>query len=568
HITVPNDDDIAYIRISARLYSDGKLKFEKGNVATPYSQAPEDLGWSSTALVPTQQQRYLWKFEYIYYSDGSVEGTQPVNLSIAGADADTTGVTATISEIDSKANSLRADLTNVSNSLSNAASQLQAQAAAQADLTSRVSTVEETANGTKTTVTELAKTVDDNTDDITSITQRTSAVETDLSGTKATLSQVQTTANTTTANLASYQASNDQAVASLQSSLQTTDGNVSNLQTQVAAVPGQITSAVSAVEGKIPTEIGGRNLYALSNNNPIMLNHVSDFVQNVSIGEISFKVAGRDPYFGTIAYKNEAVGTLRGIKIPVKAGQNIAVWLTNELFVKNFVSYFGEDDKAVKDFKNYQTNKFVIPADELEGVSYVTFRFGLVQETQEVGSAHSTKIKVEYGNVYTDWSPAPEDTASQISSLSSQIQQTADGMTLLATKTELNTAKTELQSGITTATNKANSAQAKADSNAQTISTHTTQISALNTGLQAKVSQSDFDSLSGRVTSAESNLTATANQLSSQISSVNERIPTNAVGTNLYIESKSSAGFITVYSENLGNPSAANERTSDFIPVS
>src|SRR5699024_1889381 len=120
---------------------------------------------------------------------------------------------------------------------------------------------------------------------------------------------------------------------------------------------------------------------------------------------------------------------------------------------------------------------------------------------------------VEYGNVYTDWSPAPEDTASQISSLSSQIQQTADGMTLLATKTELNAAKSDLQSGITTATNKANN-------NAQTISTHTTQISALNTGLQAKVSQSDFNALSGRVTTAENNITAKANELSSKITSV------------------------------------------------
>lgn len=84
HITVPNNEDIAYIRISARLYSDGRVKFEKGNVATPYSQAPEDLGWSTTTLVPTQSQRYLWKFEYIYYSDGSVEITQPTNISIAG----------------------------------------------------------------------------------------------------------------------------------------------------------------------------------------------------------------------------------------------------------------------------------------------------------------------------------------------------------------------------------------------------------------------------------------------------------------------------------------------------
>lgn len=62
------------------------IKLEEGNVATPYNQTPEDLGWSTTTLVPTQTQRYLWKFEYIYYSDGSVKVTQPVNISIAGAD--------------------------------------------------------------------------------------------------------------------------------------------------------------------------------------------------------------------------------------------------------------------------------------------------------------------------------------------------------------------------------------------------------------------------------------------------------------------------------------------------
>ena len=43
-----------------------------------------DNSWSSNALVPTQSQRYLWKFERIYFSDGSVETVGPVNLSIAG----------------------------------------------------------------------------------------------------------------------------------------------------------------------------------------------------------------------------------------------------------------------------------------------------------------------------------------------------------------------------------------------------------------------------------------------------------------------------------------------------
>jgi hypothetical protein len=63
-----------------------KPKLEISEQPSEWSLAPEDLGWSTATLVPTQEQRYLWKFEYVYYSDGSVEITQPVNLSIAGAD--------------------------------------------------------------------------------------------------------------------------------------------------------------------------------------------------------------------------------------------------------------------------------------------------------------------------------------------------------------------------------------------------------------------------------------------------------------------------------------------------
>ena len=57
---------------------------EYAPVGSNWQQAPEDLGWSTDTLVPTQQQRYLWKFDYVYYSDGSVQVTKPVNLSIAG----------------------------------------------------------------------------------------------------------------------------------------------------------------------------------------------------------------------------------------------------------------------------------------------------------------------------------------------------------------------------------------------------------------------------------------------------------------------------------------------------
>lgn len=68
------------------------IKLEKGETVTPYSVAPEDLGWTTDTLVPTPTQRYLWKFEYIYYSDGSVEITQPTNISIAGVNGQTSHV--------------------------------------------------------------------------------------------------------------------------------------------------------------------------------------------------------------------------------------------------------------------------------------------------------------------------------------------------------------------------------------------------------------------------------------------------------------------------------------------
>ena len=68
------------------LNSKFNIKLEGGNIATDYNQVPEELGWSTATLVPTQSQRYLWKFEYIYYSDGSVEVTSPINVSIAGQD--------------------------------------------------------------------------------------------------------------------------------------------------------------------------------------------------------------------------------------------------------------------------------------------------------------------------------------------------------------------------------------------------------------------------------------------------------------------------------------------------
>lgn len=100
-----------------------------------------------------------------------------------------------VTEVNTKVDSAKAELTQAKQDLQAQASQLTAQASAQSELTERVSSVEKTADGTKTTVSELSKTVAQNSKDITSVTSRTKTVEDDLTSTKTTLSQVKTTAD-------------------------------------------------------------------------------------------------------------------------------------------------------------------------------------------------------------------------------------------------------------------------------------------------------------------------------------------------------------------------------------
>lgn len=344
----------------------------------------------------------------------------------------------------------------------------------------------------------------------------------DVTGIRNDLTATTTIANTTKTNLANYQASNDKAVANLQRNLQTANGNISSLKTKVEAVPGQITSAVSAVEGKIPTSVGGRNYIKNSE-----YRKTSIYVNDNQVQDEAFDIS-------TTFWQNSEVYSKK-IKLsfyyqpskPYDADREFPVYFRTAPWPSiGKVTYPANTTRLIK-YTIAMTNS--LPANFTANQIFIRFSSKLDKDRyHNIG-----KVMLEISDIFTDWSPAPEDTVSQISSLSSQIQQTADGMTLLATKTELNSAKTELQSGITTATNKANTAQSTAANNAKTISTHTTQISALNTGLSAKVSQTDFNTLSGRVTTAENNITAKANELSSKITSVEGKIPTSIGGRNL-----------------------------------
>ncbi len=355
----------------------------------------------------------------------------------------------------------------------------------------------------------------------------------DVTGIRNELSATTSTANATKTNLANYQASNDKMVASLKSSLQTTDGNVSNLQTKVEAVPGQITSAVSAVEGKIPKSVNTVNLikdtdkpftmgYGITNTTWdndkkwAYLDLTDPNVNTAKASEITpqgqfynFKPTKGMTYTQSIMIDTDATFNPNG------SARN--TWFTSQGHnpKKGYFEQLSDTTYRFWSTCTWQLEDIALRAfDWLDLHNVLDFR-----NSGTYLAFHKPKLTI--GNLPSDWSPSPQDYDDAITQVKSEIKQTADGITLLATKTELNNAKTELQSGITTATNKANTAQSTATNNAKTISTHTTQISALNTGLSAKVSQTDFNTLSGRVTTAENNITAKANELSSKISSLN-----------------------------------------------
>lgn len=465
---------------------------------------------------------------------------------LAKVQTDLTTVSNTANSAKTSASEAKQQLTAVANDLSTAkqdlqaqASQLTAQASAQSELTKRVSTVEETANGTKMTVSELSKTVDSNTKNITSVTARTKVVEDDLTSTKTTLSQVKTTAdntskktatletglngvkadltattttaNTTKTNLANYQASNDKAVANLQSSLKTTNGNVSSLQTKIEAVPGQISSAVSAVEGKIPTEIGSSNLLR---NTAVNADNLKLFGTSNSTISIVTKDGHQTYKIVVSATNNSGVvfnGNAQYYNLIKDRSYTFSFWvLTNKDKSYSFESLGhiqvcnGNGDQVGNDIAHqhttpvYSTN--TIKANTWTKVwctfkatsnSYFKPYFWYLQTGDEI---YIYDMMLNEGKIPLSYTPAVEDTQSDITKLNTTLTQTANGLKQLSTQVT---------------------------SQGSTITSHTNSINSLTTGLSAKVSQTDFNTLSGRVTTAENNIIAKANELSSKISSLN-----------------------------------------------
>lgn len=435
---------------------------------------------------------------------------------LAKIQTDLTTVSNTANSAETSASEAKQQLTTVANDLSTAkqdlqaqASQLTAQASAQSELTKRVSSVEETTNGTKTTVSELNKTVAQNGKDITSVTARTKTVEDDLTSTKTTLSQVKTTADSTS-----------QKTATLETGL---NGLSAKFETLKIGSRNYFKNSKSRKYYINSTETQDVRTYIddefWQNDTRFTKNYVrmsfdiafnpalpSNFTTNVhfsaspwyNCGGITFK--GGTTALQHFDLKFDLSGASKSYKT-----DNVFIRLNNTLPLNTAVSLENFNLYLSAVVEDYNQNEADIESKVAEYRQTAEQNYASLQSNLQTLDGTVKQNKSEF-----------DQTASQIKSSISAVEGKASELDGDITK--LNTTLTQTANGL-------EQLSTQVTSQGNTITSHTNSINSLSTGLSAKVSQTDFNTLSGRVTTAENNITAKANELSSKISSVEGNIP-------------------------------------------
>ncbi|HFI0771665.1 TPA: phage tail spike protein [Streptococcus suis] len=325
-----------------------------------------------------------------------------------------------IASADQKARDSQASATALRNDLNLQASKILAQAQAQTALTNRVSTVETLADGTRSTVAELSKTVSKATGDIASVTSRTKTVEDTLSQTRTQYEALTQTVNTQTGQIDSI----NRKTADLQSgidgvterfeSLRIEDNLLLNSSFNENLNQWQGTG-VTIVDGKarIIGELNKTKYIYQSIKSQI----ANDDVSQVYIASISVKVtnyvAGRNPFFALYidGRKNDSRNTQFG-----------GTYLTaNRLDAVN--------NRGIVQFAT--TFRINVPRNQIK---LLDFR---IYARDFTGEVEFEKVSLRRGNIDLGWQASPEDLRSEIATykrtaeessaeLSRQIQ-TVDG---------------------------------------------------------------------------------------------------------------------------------------------
>ena len=606
YITFTNADDGVGIKSITRYYTTN----DKAEGVTAGGQ-----NWSTKPTTPTADKKYMWSYDVITYTNDTSLVTKPAVIGARGddgLDADTTGITEAlekakqeltalsaniekvrndslaavgeakqqlatvaddlskaktdlqnaVSAVDTKATNLKSDLSQAKQDLTSQAQQLQAQANAQSELTNRVSSVEETANGTKTTVSELSKTVAQNGKDITSVTARTKTVEDDLAGTKTTLSQVKTTADSTS-----------QKTATLETGLNGLSAKFDNLK------------------------IGGHNYLLGTSDQYQTLTSDNYLLGTTGNGNMSFLDLLKP-------LKGETVTIRSYIKNDTDFPVRIQIWFTGG-------GIYGNPVPAHEEGYSVATGKI------LENFASCNIAFTQVGDgTKTGGTIQHKEDKLEKGNVATDYSPNEADIEQKVAeyrqnadqnyaSLQSTVQnldgtvqanKTTAEQTAAGFKTRIESLETYKDGETTRAsqyfelakTETARQLTAERTAIAKDYvakSTYTSDVTGMRNDLTATTTtanttktnlanyqasndkavanlQSNLQTANGNISSLQTKVEAVPGQITSAVSAVEGKIPTNVSTRNLILKSND---FANPHKQNGANTTVTS--TDDYFVI-
>lgn len=307
------------------------------------------------------------------------------------------------------------------NDLNLQASKILAQARAQTALTNRVSTVETLADGTRSTVAELSKTVSKATGDIASVSSRTRTVEDTLSQTRTQYEALTQTVNTQTGQIESI----NRKTADLQSgidgvterfeSLRIEDNLLLNSSFNENLNQWQGTG-VTIVDGKarITGELNKTKHIYQSIKSQIANDDVSQvYIASISVKVTNYVAGRRNPYLALYidGRKNDSTNTWFGG----------TYWTANRLDAVN--------NRGVVQFAT--TFRINVPRNQIKSLDFYIYARDFT------GEVEFEKVSLRRGNIDLGWQASPEDLRSEIASykrtadeasaeLSRQIQ-TVDG---------------------------------------------------------------------------------------------------------------------------------------------
>ncbi|HEL1648669.1 TPA: phage tail protein [Streptococcus suis] len=356
-----------------------------------------------------------------------------------------------------------------------------------------------------------------------------STYDENVRGTTLKLNEIKTTADTAKQNLATYQNTVDRKLEELTSSTQTIDGKINTASAKVDTVAGQIRTEISEVEGKIPITAGTRNLLKGTKeltNIYSPLNVTNEYYQGFKIARTAPSAA---TYIDTYRASTTIVPDATEYIISFYAKSSInGTPINNHFYAPNTTTrsesntgYVGKGTDGLATinltttWQRYWIKWTQTPSNAKKNV-IIGRNFSANNATVEIAG-----VALYEGSLNKDWSPAPEDYDDELSSVKTTITQTASGVEQLSTS-------------LTTTNNK--------------VSTAETKIRQLISDVSSKVSQTDYNTLTGRVDSAETAITQNADEINKRLTKtqVDKAITDKGYQTKAQVDSNiSGRGYIT-----------------------